>query len=63
MSIDIFSNGVAPKEPALKSEEKNFQVTTHFSGCFENCFESVVLLEKFSGSTTDCENNFLWLLD
>ena len=29
-----------------------------FPGCFENCFESVVLPENFSGSTTDCENNF-----
>ena len=25
----------------------NFQVTTHFLGCFENCFESIVLHEKF----------------
>ena len=41
-----------------------FQVATHFSGWFENCFESAVLLpDKFSGSTTDRENNFSWSID
>ena len=40
-----------------------FQVTTHFSGCLENCFESVVLPQKILVSTTDCEINFSWLLD
>ena len=40
-----------------------FQVTTYFHGCFENCFESVVLPENFAGSTaTDHENNFSWSL-
>ena len=34
-----------------------FQVTTHFSGCFEKCFESE--LPEF----TDCENKFSWSLD
>ena len=46
-----------------KREKCIFQVATHFSNCFENCFESVVLPEKFSGSTTDNENNFSWSLD
>ena len=34
-----------------------------FPVCFENCFESVELPEKFSGSTTNWENYFSWSLD
>ena len=40
-----------------------FLVTTHFFGCFENGIESLVLPEKFSGNTTDSENNFSWSVD
>ena len=41
------------------------KLSMHFSGCFENCFESdsVVLPEKLSGSNTYRENKFLQSLD
>ena len=40
-----------------------FQVITYFYICFENCFDSFVLPEKFSVSTTDHENKFSWSID
>ena len=47
----------------LNKTFKKAQLATHFSSYFENCFESVVLPEKISGSTTDYENYFSQSVD